>query len=205
MKPFYRIVRAFLRVIARAYFRISEVGPENIPLTGPAIVASNHASNLDPPLAAVTCHRELHFLAKEELFRVPLFSRLIWALNARPINRGGVDRKALRECADILKAGGVLVIFPEGTRTRDGNLQEAKPGAAMIAAQAGVPIVPAYIDGSFAAMPRKGGFPRPARVTVYYGKPFLPEEAGGDPADKRARYEALANMMMARIAELRPK
>ncbi len=200
----YGVVRAILRLFGLAYFRMESTGDENISAPGPMLLVCNHASNLDPPFVGTTARRQMHFLAKEELFQVPLFGPFIRRINAHPINRGGVDRRALRECQDILAGGEVLVVFPEGTRTTDGRLQEAKPGAAMIAAQAQVPIVPVYIEGSFEALPRGVSFPRPRKVRVHYGKPFSAADAmKGD--SKRERYEALSAEMMRRIAELEPR
>ena len=204
MKPFYRLVHFVIRCLVKLLFRAEAVTPENLPMKGGIVVASNHASHLDPPLIAVLVWRELHFMAKEELFSSRLFSRIIRSLNAHPVNRDGVNRRTLREYIDVLKTGGALIIFPEGTRTSDGNLQEPKTGAAMIAAQAGVPVMPVYIDGSFEAMPRGVSFPRRHKVRVFYGEPFDPSEllAG---AERRQRYELLAAEIMRRIAELREK
>ncbi|PKO19352.1 1-acyl-sn-glycerol-3-phosphate acyltransferase [candidate division BRC1 bacterium HGW-BRC1-1] len=202
MRPFYRLVHFTFGLLCKLLFRAEAVTPENLPITGGLLVCSNHASNLDPPLIAVQVPRELHFMAKAELFSNPLFGRIIRALNAHPVKRDGVDRKTLREYLDVLKGGGALIIFPEGTRTTDGNLQTSKTGAAMIAAQAGVPVMPIYVDGSFEAMPRGKSWPRRTKVRVYYGKPFDTAEilAAGDRKD---RYERLAAEIMRRIAELR--
>jgi 1-acyl-sn-glycerol-3-phosphate acyltransferase len=173
VKPFYRLTRFLLRQFSRAWFHIDSSGVENLPAHGPAIIASNHASNLDPVLLAVTVPRECNFLAKEQLFRVPVFGQVLRALNARPIRREGLDRAALRASAEALRAGGLLVVFPEGTRTRDGGLQEMKAGMFLIARQGGEPpIVPTYIDGSFAAMPRGVSFPRRRKIRVHYGPPI---------------------------------
>lgn len=205
MNRFYDIVCFCISITARLLFRLEVIGVNNVPASGPVILASNHASNLDPPLIAARLSRQCHVLAKEELFSVPLLGWLIRHLNARPIRRGVVDRAALRQCADVLNQGNILIIFPEGTRTRDGRLQEAKPGAAMIAAITGAPIVPVYLDGTFGAMPRGRGFPRPRKVKIYIGKPFIPPSgARSGTGSKRELYELLAAEMMARIAELKP-
>jgi 1-acyl-sn-glycerol-3-phosphate acyltransferase len=200
----YGFVRGILRLFGLAYFRMESVGDENLAASGPMLLVCNHASNLDPPFVGTTARRHMHFLAKEELFNIPLFGPFIARINAHPINRVGVDRRALRECQEILSGGGALVIFPEGTRTRDGKLQEAKPGGAMIAAQAQVPIVPVYIEGSFEALPRGRWFPRPKKVRVHYGKPFNAADAMKG-AGRRERYEALSAEMMRRIAQLEPR
>lgn len=200
---FYRIVRAVFNVLGALWFRLEPIGRENVPEKGGVLLISNHASNLDPPLAVIRLKRQCHILAKEELFHNGIFGYIIARLHAHPVHRGGMDRKALRDCLDILKQGNMLLLFPEGTRTRDGELQECKAGGAMIALQAGVPIVPVYIDGSFDAMPRGVSFPRPRKVRVYYGEAFNPSEVVT--GQRREAYESLAKVMMERIAQLRDK
>ena len=202
MNLFYYFVQTVFSIAGSLWFRLDVVGMENLPREGGLLVVCNHASNLDPPVVGCKLPREGHFLAKEELFH-GLFGKICSALNAHPINRAGMDRKALRTCTDVLKSGGMLVIFPEGTRTRDGELQPAKSGAAMIAAQAGVPICPLYIDGTFNALPRGVSFPRRVKVRLHIGKPFSPQDALGDSENKRGKYEALSDAMMAHIAELK--
>ena len=204
MGRFYGFTRGVLAAISRTWLRHEIHGEENVPADGPALLVANHASNLDPPIAVILLRREVHFLAKEELFRVPLLGTAIRHLNAHPVRRGGVDRQALRECASVLASGGLLLLFPEGTRTRDGALQEAKTGAGMIALQAGVPVVPVYIDGTFDAMRRGMWFPRPRKVRVSYGRPFDPALVMGD-LPKREGYARVADEMMRRIGELMPR
>jgi 1-acyl-sn-glycerol-3-phosphate acyltransferase len=179
-------------------------GLENLPREGGRLLISNHASNLDPMLVGSPLPRICRFLAKEELFEVPLFKYWMRAVGALPIHRGGVDRKAMGACVRLLKTGSLLVIFPEGTRTRDGLLGGGKPGVAMIAAQAGTPCVPTYVDGSFESFPRGGKFPRPVKIHVWYGPSFdLPPRQEG--AGTKEHYQACADAMMARIGELRER
>ena len=142
MKPLYLIVWTVVKVLCHVLFRLGVRGRANVPKTGGVLLAANHASNLDPTLIATSLWRPCHFLAKEELFRIPILGWIIANVNSHPIRRDGVDRKALRDTVEVMTSGNMLLLFPEGTRTRDGELQEAKPGAAMIAAQANVPIVP---------------------------------------------------------------
>jgi 1-acyl-sn-glycerol-3-phosphate acyltransferase len=207
MTWFYFAVWSVIRLLSRLLFRIESRGTENLPATGPVLLASNHASNLDPPLVAICLKRPIHFLAKEELFRVPVLGPVITRLNAHPIRREGIDRKALRGVLEVLRSGQTLIIFPEGTRTPDGSLQEAKPGVAMIAAQAGAPIVPVYIEGTFRAMPRGASWPRPVKVRVYFGEPFppgLPDDVNGQTA-QRDRYDRLARQIMEHIKTTAPE
>jgi 1-acyl-sn-glycerol-3-phosphate acyltransferase len=204
MSAFYWTVRAGIRLTGRLLFGVRAIGLENVPPTGGCLLVANHASNLDPPIIATSIDRICHTLAKRELFEVPLLGWAISHLYAHPIDRGGVDRRALRECVECLRRGEVLLLFPEGTRTSDGSLQSAKAGAAMIAVQAGVPIVPVYIDGTFEALPRGRSWPRLSKIEVRFGAPFMPADVlGHDPAgDRRASYERLAAEMMARIGRL---
>ncbi|MCX7626687.1 MAG: 1-acyl-sn-glycerol-3-phosphate acyltransferase [Candidatus Sumerlaeaceae bacterium] len=203
MSPFYRLVRALILWLARVLFRLEHIGRQNIPPEGGCLLVSNHASNLDPPLVAVGVPRACHTLAKRELFDLPVLGWAIRRLYAHPIDRAGVDRRALKECIDTLKAGNVLLLFPEGTRTRNGELQPAKAGAAMIALLADVPIVPVYIDGTYEALPRGKTWPCLRKVRVYYGSPFRACEVLFHSVDKREAYDALAQEMMRRINQLR--
>lgn len=190
---FYRFVRSLLFPIARLLFDYGapEVeGREHIPPRGGFIFASNHASHLDPPLLAIASPRPLTFLAKVELFRHPLFSRLIRNLGAFPIVRGARDSKAMVTAIEFLKRGHCLVVFPEGTRTRTGRMGRLRSGVAVLAIKAGVPIVPAYIDGAFAAWP-KGGRLRRAPIRVRIGAPILP---AGVPDEMRGYIEIVKRL-----------
>jgi len=123
-------------------------------------------------------------------------------MNAYPVRRGGVDRTAMKRAVDVMRAGHLLLAFPEGTRSHDGNLQPAKPGVAMMAIQAGVPCIPVYVKGSYRAWPRDRKFPRLTPIQVFYGKPFdLPPRSEG--MTSREHYQLCADEMMAHIDALR--
>ena len=145
--------------------------------------------------------RRLTFLAKAELFRVPVFGALIRRLGSQPLRRDGGDVAALRTAQRVLQDGGALLVFPEGTRGDEGVLRPAKPGAALLAMQTGVPVVPAYVRGSGRAWPRGQRLPRPAKVVVTFGPPLSFARPTG--ADRKAQYEAASRRMMAAIAELK--
>lgn len=198
---FYAFMALFIYVATRWYFRLEVVGTENIPLTGPVLLAANHASNLDPTTIACGLPRQVQFLAKEELLQKPLLGSFLRCVNTHPIRRGGGDRAAIRQCVELLRQGRMVLIFPEGTRTRDGRLQEGKPGAAMIALQAEAPICPVYIDGTFEAMPRSAKRPVRHKVRVLVGEPLDPVSAVAG-YERRERYEALTRIIMERIAGL---
>jgi cytidylate kinase len=173
---FYALMRMLAVGVMRAMFRLEAQGTEHIPRRGPALLVSNHSSLLDPPLVGGACPRQLTFLAKAELFGVPGFGRLIHALNARPVRREGADAAALRVALRVLEQGGALLVFPEGTRGAEGELREAKPGAALLAVMSGAP------------------------VRVAFGPPLrFPRPAGGDRKDY---YDSVSRDMMAAIAQL---
>ena len=123
---------AFLKPVAvflmRAWFGLRVKGAEHVPARGPALIVSNHQSILDPPVIGGAARRQIYFLAKAELFRIPMFGSLIRALHARPVRREGSDPGALRTAAQLLGEGKALLIFPEGTRSLNGRLGEGKPG-----------------------------------------------------------------------------
>lgn len=196
---------AFLKPIAvalmRAWFGLRVRGTEHIPASGAALIVSNHQSILDPPIVGGAVPRQIYFLAKAELFRIPLFGRLIRALHARPVRREGSDMRALRTAAQLLEEGKALLIFPEGTRSLTGRLGEAKAGVGMLAVTSGVPVVPAYVSGSLEALPKGRAWPRRSRVSVSFGPAlhFKPQSGPG----RKDRYREAAEEMMRGIAQLK--
>ncbi|HEV8585029.1 MAG TPA: lysophospholipid acyltransferase family protein [Methylomirabilota bacterium] len=184
----------------RAMWRLEGRGMEHVPAHGPVLLVANHSSVLDPALVGGVCPRQLSFLAKAELFRIPGFGALIHALNARPVRREGADAAALRAALRVLEHGGALLVFPEGTRGDEGRLREPKPGAALLAVLSGAPVVPVLVRGSSAALPRGRTLPRPAKVVVTFGPPLrFARPAGGSRKD---HYDSVSRDMMAAIARL---
>jgi 1-acyl-sn-glycerol-3-phosphate acyltransferase len=178
-------------------------GREGFPRSGGLIVASNHISYLDPPLIGTAATRELHYLAKEELFRVPVLGPLITAFNSIPIRRGMADLSGLTRATELLKSGGALIMFPEGSRMRDGELHPGRPGVGMLAANSGAAIVPCYISGS--DRPKQWLF-RSVRLRVSFGPARTWMELAGGAADQppgRALYQAVSDGVMREIAELK--
>ncbi len=182
-------------------FGFKVTGQENVPEAGPVIIVANHASAFDPIALGCACPRQISFMAKAELFDNPVSAAFLRGLHAFPVRRGRVDREAYRQSMDILKAGGVLGMFPEGTRSATGELQEAHPGAARFAIQTGTPVLPAAIVGTIAKH-RKGmkRFREPL-VRVVFGKPIWPKAAGPGRA-VREETEKLAGEIMQIISEL---
>lgn len=159
-------------------------GTRNVPAGG-VILAANHQSFLDPPLVGACLRRETCFMARRTLFEIPLFGRLIVALNAFPIERNTGDVKGVKTAIERLKEGRALIVFPEGTRTRDGQVGQMKSGIRLLAERAAVPIVPVLIDGAYDVWPKGRLLPRPwGRITVRFGKPFRPD---GTEEEFRAR------------------
>jgi 1-acyl-sn-glycerol-3-phosphate acyltransferase len=200
MKPLYRFCYLLSRGIAKTVFSYHAYGQENIIEEGPAIMAANHQSYLDPPLVGITCRNELYYLARKTLFEKKLLGLLISHVNALPVDLSRGDLTAVRSIINLLKAGRRTVIFPEGTRSRDGKIQPARPGIGMIIAKTLVPVVPMRIFGSFDAWP-KGGKLRPHRLTVVVGKPirFAKEDLTGN---NRETYQRISERVLATIAAI---
>jgi cytidylate kinase len=197
----YAVLKVPAVAIARTMFRLESRGRENVPATGAVLLAANHSSVLDPPLIGSATDRQLSFLAKAELFDLPLFGGLIRRVNARPIRREGADPSALRTAMRVLEDGGALLIFPEGTRGDEGIIRSAKAGAGMLAVLSGAAVVPVFIKGSGRAWPRGRKLPRPAKVTVTFGTALRFEAEGG--ADRKRQYEIASREMMEAITRLK--
>ncbi|MFW6163758.1 MAG: lysophospholipid acyltransferase family protein [Planctomycetota bacterium] len=183
-------------------FRIRAWGVEHVPPTGGALLASNHQSFLDPTLVGTPLGRQVYYMARRSLFEVPGLGAYLRSLKAFPVERGGVDRRALRQAVTLMRAGQALVVFPEGTRSPGGGVQRFRAGFALLAAQAGVPIVPVAIDGAFEAWPRHRAFPWFGRVRVAYGEALPPLGEGKDErrqaaAEVRRRVVALQEQLRA--------
>ena len=196
----YAVLKPLAVLLMRLLFRLEGRGTEHVPAQGPVLLVANHSSLLDPPLVGGVAPRQLSFMAKAELFRVPLFGALIRRLNARPVRLEGADAGALRTALRVLQEGGVLLMFPEGTRGPEGALREPKPGAAMLAVTSGAPVVPVFIQGSGRAWPRGRTLPRPAKVRVTFGPPQIFERRDAD--GRKRDYEAVSRRMMAAIGRL---
>ena len=197
----YHIGRLIVKLLLPLLTRYRVRGRDNIPIQGPLIVIANHLSLIDPPLLGFSLGRRAMFLAKEELFRFKLLSYLMGSLGAFPISKGRLDRKALRRAMQVLADGLVLVIFPEGMRSRGGRLRAAFPGAALIALRSGVPIIPVGIAGTEKLKGLAWLWCRP-EVTVNIGLPFSLPQA----SSKLTKVELLrlTDVIMGCIAELLP-
>jgi len=189
-KTLYRIGQVLSRILFTLFWRLKIDGHENIPKTGAFILASNHLSNADPPLLGSSICRPIYYFAKEELFRIPILGWLIAQMNAFPVKRKENDIAAFKKTFKLLSAGEGVLFFPEGRRSKTGELGGAKPGVGMLAVKTGVPVIPACLQNSN----RLSSF---AKLRVSFGKPLLPQ-----PQDD---YALFAQKVMAAIADLKSK
>jgi 1-acyl-sn-glycerol-3-phosphate acyltransferase len=197
----YYLGRFFFRLLFKVFCRWEVRGRENLPRIGGAILAPNHISHLDPPLVGSAITRPVNFLAKRELFAVPIFGNIIRRTRAFPISRDRPDKEALKKAYALLAAGEILVMFPEGTRSPDGRLQKPETGLAMIAAKAGVPVVPVALIGSNRALPKGSFLFRPAKIKVRIGAPLCYDASA---ADGRSARQAFAEAIMQAIGRMLP-
>ena len=206
MNPFYFFSRFFCQITVGPYFRARIFNANKIPNTGPVILLSNHQSFLDPILAAFAIRREAHFMARDTLFSNPLFAWLIGSVNAFPVRRATADISALKQMLRRLKAGKVVVVFPEGTRTTTGRIQRFHPGFAAVAKRARAAIVPVAIEGAFDAWPRWRKIPASRRICVQYGDPIGPDDVAAMTnddllAESRTRMIAAHNIVRRRMGQ----
>jgi len=197
------------RVIYRFYFGWRVFNADRVPQTGGVILASNHASFLDPPLVGTGLMRSINYLARENLFRFPVMGWVLRQWQVVPVDRDGGGAAGLRAILDRLLAGGAIILFPEGTRTRDGKLQPARSGIGLTVIKSSAPVVPVRVFGTFEAYGRHMLIPRPRRVAVKYGPPMrfeaLRAEAKGCSKPRlKAIYQQVADELMAAIARLEP-
>jgi 1-acyl-sn-glycerol-3-phosphate acyltransferase len=209
MNPVYFIGWSFYRTLFATYFRWQVYSSERVPLQGPVILAANHASFLDPPLVGSGLKRDINYLARKSLFRFPVLGWILRAVNAVPVDRDGGGAAGLKAIMDRLRAGGAIILFPEGTRTQDGRFQPARSGIGLTVIKSMAPVVPVRVFGTYEAWGRHVRFPKPHRVAVKYGQPMHFEKVRAEAADcSKARlkeiYQQVADEIMAAIARLEP-
>jgi 1-acyl-sn-glycerol-3-phosphate acyltransferase len=203
--PFWCAFRLFYRF----YWRWQIRHAERVPVRGPVVLASNHQSFLDPPLIGATLPRQINYLARDTLFDVPFVGHLLRLWRVVPVDRDGGGGAGLKGIFDRLRSGGAILLFPEGTRTRDGNLQRARSGLGLIVAKSAAPVVPIRIFGAYEAYGRHRTVPRPYRVTVVFGEPldFARERAEAQDCSKerlKQIYREISDEIMAAIARITP-
>jgi len=201
----YAFMRGLMRFMTRTFlvglFKVE--GLENVPRQGPLVVCANHFATLDPPMVPAFLPRaDTWNMAKSEYFRKPLMRWIFTRYHAFPVVRHSADRAALRRAFDLLKAGEVLIIYPEGTRVESGELATPEPGAGFIAQKAGCPVLPVALTGTRECLPKGARWPRRVPVTLRFGEPFrLPQRR---PTGERISHEEASDAIMLAIAELLP-
>jgi 1-acyl-sn-glycerol-3-phosphate acyltransferase len=165
----WKCCRGICRLVMTLYFDLKVYGSSHVPLTGGVLLLSNHQSYLDPVAFGAFLRRPMSYLGRDSLFRNRFFGRLIRLLRAIPVRRGHADVGAMKQTIRLLRDGHMMNVYPEGTRTEDGQIGSIKPGAALVARRAGVPIVPVVIDGAFQAWPHDRKLPLPGKLRVEFG------------------------------------
>ena len=201
----YIIGRGIFFLLCKLIFGYKIYGRYNVPKTGAVIIASNHASYLDPIFIGIGTSRILSFMARESLFRNLFFAKIIGMVNTFPVKRDYQDVGAMREAIARLKQKKALLLFPEGARTKDGNLQRAKAGISLLAYMASATVVPAYVKGSYEVLPKGARFVKCAPVSVYFGRTldfdkFFKASRYNRPAEA---YAPFADYIMEHIAKLK--
>ena len=211
MNPVYFLGWSFYRITYATYFRRKIYHAKRVPLKGPVILAANHASFLDPPLIGSSLNRTVNYMARKSLFRYPGIGWVLRTVQAVPVDRDGGGASGLRAIMDRLEAGGAIVLFPEGTRTRDGKLQPARSGIGLTVIKSQAPVVPIRIFGTYEASGRNVRFPkpRPHKLAIKFGQPmdFAGKRAEARNCSKerlRQIYQEVADEIMAAIAALEP-
>jgi len=207
MKPrysaFYGFSHMMTDLISRVFFWRRVVGRKHWP-EGPALIAANHASFLDPPLIGSACPEQIAYVARRTLFRNVLFGKLCYSLGAIPIERDTADFGSLKRILATLRQGKKVLLFPEGIRTFDGRFRTPLPGVGLLVHRARVPVIPVYIHGSYRAWPRHRALPVPARTVVVFGEPLRFDQSHPT-RPTRETYQAIADDIMARIMALAPQ
>ena len=209
MNLFYFLGWSCFRALFKIYFRWRVYNPERVPETGPVILAANHASFIDPPLVGAGLPRDINYLARESLFRFPGIGALLRSWNSVPVDREGGGAAGLKKILDRLLEGGAIILFPEGTWSRDGKLQSARSGIGLTAIKSDAVVVPVRVFGTYEAYGRHMRFPRPRPVAVKYGEPMRFEALRAEAKTcSKARlkeiYQRVADEIMAAIAKLEP-
>lgn len=209
MKWRWRLAWFFAYPLAKALLRLRVVGRERLVSEG-QIIAANHTSNFDPLILGWATGREVYFLAKEELFRYRPFAWLINSWNALPVGRGGIDMRAIRYCGAVLRRDQTLIVFPEGTRSKNGEIGTFKSGVGMLAVMNRVPVIPArifgmaqsivsyWVDKDFVRQGLRRKPRRPVTIEVRFGLPVFPDDYEAN----RQGYERLTAEVFRRVCAL---
>ena len=206
----YYISWSLFRLMYAVYFRWEIYNAERVPLQGGVIIAPNHASFLDPPMVGSALHRSINYLGRASLFRYPGIGWLLRQWNSVPVDRNGGGAAGLKAILERLLADGAIILFPEGTRTKDGKLQPARSGIGLIVIKSEAPVVPVRVFGTYECYNRKWKFHMPIRLAVKYGQPMKFEALRAEAktcTKQRLKeiYQQVADEIMVEIAKLERK
>jgi 1-acyl-sn-glycerol-3-phosphate acyltransferase len=202
MRPFYGFFHFVAATVHSMWFRGEVAGTDHFPATGPFLIASNHASHVDPPFVGCQVARQMRFFARKSLWDSKPLAWWLDQVETIPVERDSGDIGAIKKVLQALKEDRAVVLFPEGTRSPDGRLQKAKGGVGLMACKTGVPVVPCRVYGSFEAFGKGRKLPNfGTPVTIVFGPPITAAEYD-DPSLGKARYETAAQRIMDRIAAL---
>ena len=196
--------KAFTVLVSYVLYDVKYINKHNIPKKGGCVIAANHSSFFDPPfVGSVTFRRIFRFMAKDTIFKSPIFGALMRWMGAFPVKRANMDRKAWRTFVKIVESGECVMLFPEGTRTPDGQIHQGKAGVGMLIHMAKTPVVPVYVHGLFEIWPKGQKLPKFFKKAVaIFGKPMDFSEYFGSKGC-RGIYLQITDKIMARIKELK--
>jgi 1-acyl-sn-glycerol-3-phosphate acyltransferase len=201
---FYAFVKLFFRPLVRVYLRLVTEGSERVPLQGPALIAANHSSFLDPIVLGSACPRPIHFIVLQSMYDWWRLRWFYWGMQTIPVRAEEGDPRAVKQALWRLRRGDLVGIYPEGGRSEDGRPQPPKPGAALLAAVSGAPVIPAHIEGAWHCWKPRTRFPVPGRVRVSFGEPIYFGK-GRDKRKDREELERFSRRVMEAIASLAPE
>lgn len=194
----WRTIQIILQVVFTVWLRYRSRGRERLPAEGGGLVVVNHQSFLDPLMVGLPLQRPISFLARDSLFRVPVIGWILRSTYVMPISREAASSATIKQAVARMKHGFLVGIFPEGTRSSNGEIGEFKPGFISLIRRSRLPVYPVGIAGADRAYPRRAWIPRPARVCVVFGEPLMPEEI--EPLMQRGREQELVELTRQRVA-----
>jgi len=204
MKLSYWFFYSLAKMLARGFYNYRVVGdPTQLQRPEGVLVVSNHESFFDPPIVGIAFDQELHYLARKSLFNNPVAGTLYRELNSIPVDQERPDMTSLKTVIRTLKQGGKVLVFPEGSRTLDGDMLPGEPGVGLIVAKAGVPVLPVRIFGARKALPRGGSFPQPSDITLAIGQLWHYDPTAYGDAEGKDLYRRISQDLMAQVADLR--
>ncbi|MGH9081526.1 MAG: lysophospholipid acyltransferase family protein [Acidimicrobiales bacterium] len=200
--PIYQFLRLLVRGLNRILFRTTVEGADLVPLSGPVIIAPVHRSLVDFFVASEVTRRKLHYMAKDSLWGNRLLARILPAVGAFPVHRQSADRESLRQAQQVLEAGEVLILFPEGERRTGPVIEDLHEGVAFLAARTGATVVPVGIGGSASVMAKGSRLPRPRHIHLIVGRPIPPPERTGGGRISRSRTHQVTERLTRTLQDL---